>query len=113
MEKEDKRIYILSKEKPAKAVVKLGVPLIAGMFIMVLYNLVDTYFIGLMRDDCQLAASSQWAATRRCGDCDDTRQRGRRVGHVAAIDLDAIFELTTKITVNGFVLVLFYPFDCA
>ena len=39
---EDKRIYILSKEKPAKAVVKLGVPLIAGMFIMVLYNLVDT-----------------------------------------------------------------------
>ena len=36
--------------------VKLGVPLIAGMFIMVLYNLVDTYFIGLMRDDYQLAA---------------------------------------------------------
>ena len=56
MGEEDKRIYILSKEKPAKAVVKLGVPLIAGMFIMVLYNLVDTYFIGLMRDDYQLAA---------------------------------------------------------
>ena len=54
--KEDKRIYVLSKEKPAKAVVKMGVPLIAGMFIMVLYNLVDTYFIGLMRDDYQLAA---------------------------------------------------------
>ena len=53
---EDKRIYILREEKPAKAVVKLGVPLIAGMFIMVLYNLVDTYFIGLMRDDYQLAA---------------------------------------------------------
>ena len=34
----------------------MGVPLIAGMFIMVLYNLVDTYFIGLMRDDYQLAA---------------------------------------------------------
>ena len=27
-EKEDKRIYILSKEKPVKAVIKLGVPLI-------------------------------------------------------------------------------------
>ena len=53
---EDKRIYILREEKPAKAVVKLGVPLIAGMFIMVLYNLVDTYFIGLLRDDYQLAA---------------------------------------------------------
>ena len=53
---EDRRIYILREEKPAKAVVKLGVPLIAGMFIMVLYNLVDTYFIGLLRDDYQLAA---------------------------------------------------------
>ena len=34
----------------------MGVPLIAGMFIMVLYNLTDTFFIGLMRDDYQLAA---------------------------------------------------------
>ena len=55
-QKKDRRIYILSQEKPSLAVVKLGVPLIAGMFIMVLYNLVDTYFIGLMRDDYQLAA---------------------------------------------------------
>lgn len=55
-EKEDERIYILSREKPARAVVSLGVPLIAGMMIMVLYNLTDTFFIGLMRDDYQLAA---------------------------------------------------------
>ena len=34
----------------------MSVPLIAGMFIMVLYNLVDTYFIGLTGDDYQLAA---------------------------------------------------------
>ena len=54
--KEDKRIYTLSEEKPAKAVLTLGLPLVAGMFIMVLYNLVDTFFIGLMRDDYQLAA---------------------------------------------------------
>ena len=53
---EDKRIYLLSTEKPAKTVLKLGLPLVAGMFIMVLYNLVDTFFIGLMRDDYQLAA---------------------------------------------------------
>ena len=53
---EDKRIYILKSERPVRAVVRLGVPLIAGMFIMVLYNLVDTYFIGLMHDDYQLAA---------------------------------------------------------
>ena len=56
MNKEDKRIFTLSEEKPVNAVVKMGVPLIAGMFIMVLYNLVDTYFIGLMHDDYQLAA---------------------------------------------------------
>ncbi len=56
MNKEDNRIFTLSEEKPAKAVLKMGVPLIAGMFIMVLYNLVDTYFIGLMHDDYQLAA---------------------------------------------------------
>ena len=54
--KEDKRIFTLSEENPYKAVVKLGVPLICGMFVMVLYNYVDTYFIGLMNDDYQLAA---------------------------------------------------------
>ena len=43
--KEDKRIYTLSQEAPAKAVIKMSVPLTFGMFIMVLYNLVDTYFI--------------------------------------------------------------------
>ncbi len=53
---EDKRIYTLREEKPVKAVLKLGLPLVAGMFIMVLYNMVDTYFIGMLRDDYQLAA---------------------------------------------------------
>ena len=53
---EDKRIYTLREETPAKAVLKLGLPLVAGMFIMVLYNMVDTYFIGMLRDDYQLAA---------------------------------------------------------
>ena len=44
-EKEDQRIYTLREEKPVKAVVKMSVPLIAGMMIMVLYNLVDTWLI--------------------------------------------------------------------
>lgn len=56
MTKEDKRIYTMSKEKPSTAVLKMGMPLVCGMFIMVLYNLVDTYFIGLTRDNYQLAA---------------------------------------------------------
>lgn len=54
--KEDERIVTLSSEKPAKAVLKMGLPLTMGMFIMVLYNLVDTFFIGLLHDDYQLAA---------------------------------------------------------
>ena len=54
--KQDRRIYTLSSEKPARAVVKMGTPLIAGMMIMVLYNLTDIFFIGLLRDDYQLAA---------------------------------------------------------
>ncbi len=53
---EDKRIYTLKEEAPVKAVLKLGLPLVAGMFIMVLYNMVDTYFIGLTKNDYQLAA---------------------------------------------------------
>lgn len=55
-DKQDRRIYTLSKEKPVKAVLKMSVPLIVGMFVMVLYNLVDTYFIGLTGNDYQLAA---------------------------------------------------------
>ncbi len=55
-EQDDKRIALLSREKPAKAIIRLGVPLIAGMCIMVLYNLVDTYFIGKTGDDYQMAA---------------------------------------------------------
>lgn len=52
----DKRIYTLSQEEPAKAVLKMSIPLVFGMFIMVLYNMVDTYFIGLTGDDYQMAA---------------------------------------------------------
>lgn len=53
---DDKRIYTLSEETPIKAVIRMGVPLVVGMFVMVLYNLVDTYFIGKLNDDYQLAA---------------------------------------------------------
>ena len=54
--KQERRLDILRREKPARAVVRLGVPLIAGMCIMVLYNIVDTFFIGMLHNDYQLAA---------------------------------------------------------
>ena len=55
-DKNDRRVYTLGREEPPRAVLKMGVPLIAGMMIMVLYNLTDTFFIGLTGDDYQLAA---------------------------------------------------------
>ncbi len=53
---EDKRIFTLSKEKPAKAVLKMWIPVTIWMLFMAFYNLIDTYFIGLLHDDFQLAA---------------------------------------------------------
>lgn len=55
---QDKRIYIMGEEKPVKAVFKMGIPVTMGMLFMVIYNLVDTYFIGLLHDDFQLAATN-------------------------------------------------------
>lgn len=55
---EDKRIFILSKETPAKAVLRMGLPVTMGMLFMVIYNLVDTYFIGMLHNDSQLAATN-------------------------------------------------------
>ena len=54
--RDDDRLYTLSRERPAVAVVKMGVPLICGMLIMVAYNLTDTYFVSLSHDDYQIAA---------------------------------------------------------
>lgn len=58
MQSRDKRIYIMAEEKPAKAVLKMGIPVTMGMLFMVAYNLVDTYFVGLLHDDYQLAATN-------------------------------------------------------
>ena len=56
--KEDKRIRTMSAEKPLKAVLKMGLPVTLGMLFMVAYNLVDTFFVGLLHDDQQLAATN-------------------------------------------------------
>ena len=58
MGEKDKRIYTMAEEKTAKAVLKMGIPVTMGMLFMVAYNLVDTYFVGLLNDDYQLAATN-------------------------------------------------------
>lgn len=55
---QDKRIRTLSSERPYKAVLKMGLPVAFGMLFMVAYNLVDTYFIGMLHNDYQLAGAS-------------------------------------------------------
>lgn len=39
----DKRIYTMAEEKPAKAVIKMGIPVTMGMLFMVVYNLAAEY----------------------------------------------------------------------
>ncbi|MGL5346269.1 MAG: MATE family efflux transporter [Peptostreptococcaceae bacterium] len=55
---EDKKITLLRDEKISTAIFKLSIPMVMGMMIQVLYNLVDTYFIGMLGDPNQLAASN-------------------------------------------------------
>lgn len=55
---EDKKIKLLRDEKVSKAILKLSIPMVMGMMIQVLYNLVDTYFIGMLNDSNQLAAAN-------------------------------------------------------
>lgn len=48
---------MLFEEMPIpKAVVKLAVPTVLGCLVMVLYNLADTYFVGMLNDSIQNAA---------------------------------------------------------
>ena len=54
----DRNIDLLAKEPVPKAIIKLSIPMIMGMMIQVFYNLVDTYFIGLLGDANQLAAAN-------------------------------------------------------
>ena len=55
---EDKKILILRDEKVSKAILKLSIPMVMGMMVQVLYNLVDTYFIGMLNDSNQLAEAN-------------------------------------------------------
>ena len=54
---EDKQRFALFEQVPVpKAVMKLAVPTILSSLVMVLYNLADTYFVGMLNDPIQNAA---------------------------------------------------------
>jgi putative MATE family efflux protein len=55
---DEKRIQLLSKAPVSKAIITMSIPMVIGMMIQLLYNLVDIYFIGKLEDPNQLAAAN-------------------------------------------------------
>jgi len=55
---DEKKIQLLSKTPVGKAIFTMAIPVVMGMLIQLLYNLVDIFFIGKMEDPNQLAAAN-------------------------------------------------------
>jgi len=51
-----KKIYIFEQAPVPKAVMTMGIPTIISSLVMVIYNLADTYFVGMLNDPVQNAA---------------------------------------------------------
>ena len=47
---------IFEKESVSSAIIKLAIPTIVSSLVTVIYNLADTYFVGLLNDPVQTAA---------------------------------------------------------
>ncbi len=52
----EKRLQLLNDAPAMQAIVKMSLPVVMGMMVQVLYNLVDVFFVGLLHDPYQLAA---------------------------------------------------------
>ena len=50
------KTYLFEQTPIAKAVIKLAIPTIISSLVMVLYNLADTYFVGMLNNSVQNAA---------------------------------------------------------
>ena len=53
-----KHTELMSNTPVTKAILKMSIPVVLGMMVQVLYNLVDTFFIGRLNDPNQLAAAN-------------------------------------------------------
>ncbi len=56
MEQMDKKTILFEQTPVPKAVAQLAVPTVLSSLVMVLYNLADTYFVGMLNDPVQNAA---------------------------------------------------------
>lgn len=55
MTEDAKKIRLFETEPVGKAIATLAVPTILSSLVMVLYNLADTYFVGMLADPIQNA----------------------------------------------------------
>ena len=53
---EEKKILLFERMPVPKAVMSLAVPTVLSSLVMVIYNLADTYFVGMLNDPIQNAA---------------------------------------------------------
>ena len=56
MKVEDEKIELFEKMPIPRAAMKLAVPTVLSSLVMVIYNLADTYFVGMLNDPVQNAA---------------------------------------------------------
>jgi len=52
----EKNESLLATVKPSKAITKLAIPAILALLAKAIYNIVDSFYIGLLHDDGALAA---------------------------------------------------------
>lgn len=52
----DDKVYLFEKMPIPKAIIKLAIPTVLSSLVMVIYNLADTYFVGMLNDAIQNAA---------------------------------------------------------
>ena len=53
---DQKKAYLFEEAPVAKAVMSMAIPTILSSLVMVIYNMADTYFVGLLDDPVQNAA---------------------------------------------------------
>lgn len=58
MQTNESRVRVLAEAPVPKAIMTMAIPVILAMVVQVLYNMVDTFFIGMMNDVNQLAAAN-------------------------------------------------------
>ena len=63
--KKDSKVYLFEEMPIPSAVMKLCVPTVLSSLVMVLYNLADTFFVGML-NDCSHPSSPLSGGCRAC-----------------------------------------------